>query len=471
MGPHSQERRRRDVWAIALVGFAALVGQPAPGFATLGANSGGNTETPPNVIMLMTDDQTVESMRVMPKTNSLLVDRGVEFTNSFASNPVCCPSRATFLTGQYSHNNGVYRNTGSNGGYAALDGSRTLPVWLQRAGYFTAHVGKYLNGYGSLVPTEIPPGWSEWYGSVDPSTYSMHGYTLNQNGTLVTYGEREVEDPDTYQTDVYADKAAELIARRAPRRKPFFLSVAPLAPHSEVHPSGTGVEEFPNPRPAPRHTGAFDSEPLPVTPSSNEADVSDKPAAIRALEPMSPAQVALATTRYRSRLASLLAVDDLVRTVVDAVRATGEVDRTLIVFTSDNGFPSGRAPGPRWQAVPLRGIGTGSARDPRARHPGGRTSTPARRQCRPRPDDPPLCRREAEGEPVARWAVAEGPRRRAPAGARAGHRARELVRGDRALLRGDHAPLPRRSHAALSLRRVPQRRAWSSTTSTATRSS
>ena len=96
----------------------------------------------------MTDDQTVESLRVMPNVERLLVRRGTSFTNSFASFPLCCPSRATFLTGQYAHNHGVLSNTPPSGGYEALDGSNTLPVWLQRAGYVTGHVGRYLNGYG-----------------------------------------------------------------------------------------------------------------------------------------------------------------------------------------------------------------------------------------------------------------------------------------------------------------------------------
>ncbi|HYH61310.1 MAG TPA: sulfatase-like hydrolase/transferase, partial [Solirubrobacterales bacterium] len=271
--------------------------------ATAGGESGVPEGGQPNIVVVMTDDQTLASMSVMPKVERLLAERGVEFTNSFVSNPECCPSRATYLTGQYSHNNGVLRNNSPNGGYPALDGLRTLPVWLQRADYFTAHIGKYLNQYGVFDPTEIPPGWTEWYGSVDFSTYWMYGYTLNENGTLVTYGERETEEPANYQTDVYAARAAEVIARQAPEEDPFFLSVAPLAPHPEVWPANSDIPPFPNPRPAPRHSDAFATAPLPRPPSFNERNVSDKPEAIRDLKRLNPLLIALARERHRSQLA------------------------------------------------------------------------------------------------------------------------------------------------------------------------
>ena len=134
----------------------------------------------------MTDDQTVESMRVMPKAQKLLADKGVTFTNSFASNPICCPSRATFLPGQYAHTHGVFRNDEPNGGFDDLDSSETLPVWLQRAGYATAHIGKYLNGYGERSrrrPRSRPAGPS----GTGPRTRRPTGCTattLNENGTL-----------------------------------------------------------------------------------------------------------------------------------------------------------------------------------------------------------------------------------------------------------------------------------------------
>ena len=318
---------------------AALVALAVWGDERAGADRRQQGETSPNVVVVMTDDQTVESLRVMPRTEHVLADRGVEFTTNFTTDPICCPSRATYLTGQYPHNHGVIRNGAPNGGYANFNGSQSLPVWLQRAGYYTAHIGKFLNGYGRTAPLEIPPGWSEWQGSVDPTTYSMYGYTLNENGTLRTYGNPDVEDPATYQTDVYAQKAVDLIGRRAPKRKPFLLSVAPLAPHSEADlGEDEPPESTPGPRAAPRYEGAFAAEPPPLPPSFNEADVSDKPAEIQSRSPIGATAAANITARYRDRLESLLAVDDMVAAIVQALRESGELDDTVIVFTADNGF-------------------------------------------------------------------------------------------------------------------------------------
>jgi len=314
----------------ALVGLlAAAVTLPG---ATAASPEAGRAAAfaPPNVVVIMTDDQTVESLRVMGNVRRLLTERGTTFANSFATFSLCCPSRATFLTGQYAHNHGVMGNAPPQGGYAKLDHSNTLPVWLQDAGYYTAHIGKYLNGYGSTNPTEIPSGWSEWHGSVDPSTYRFYGYTLNENGTLRTYEQ-------AYQTDVYARKAVNVIGRRAPQAQPFFLWVAFLAPHSGG-PREPGDPALPTPVPAPRHRNDFANEPLPRPPGFNERDVSDKPVGIRRRPSLTPADVRAIRENYQQRLESLLAVDGAVADIVGALRASGELANTLIVFTSDNGF-------------------------------------------------------------------------------------------------------------------------------------
>jgi arylsulfatase A-like enzyme len=305
----------------ALVLAASLGGGSAP--AQLPAT--------PNIVVIMSDDQTVESMRVMAKTQALLAARGTTFDSSFASFALCCPSRATFLTGQYAHNHGVQSNRPPTGGYYKLDSTNTLPVWLQRAGYYTAHIGKYLNGYGTQNATEIPPGWSNWQGSVDPSTYRFYGYTLNENGTLRTY-ERE------YQADLYAERAAEIITQHAGNEQPLFLSVAFLAPHSGGPREPDDPRGQATPVPPTRYHDRFASEALPMPPSFNEADVSDKPARIRWRGPLRPAKIAAVRENYQQRLESLLAVDDAVARIVDALRTTDQLDNTLIVYTSDNGF-------------------------------------------------------------------------------------------------------------------------------------
>jgi N-acetylglucosamine-6-sulfatase len=325
--------RRLDHRIAVLMGsLLLLAGLSAAQSVTAGAELAQRAK--PNVVVIMTDDQTVESLRVMGNVKTLLADQGTTFDSSFASFALCCPSRATFLTGQYAHNHGVMGNAPPAGGYAKLDSSNTLPVWLQRAGYHTVHVGKYLNGYPGPDRTHVPAGWTEWYGSIDPSTYRFYNYTLNENGRLVSYG----SDPGSYQADVYSRKAVDAIRRLAPAAAPFFLSLAFLAPHSGGPRESDDPRNLATPVPAPRHRNRFASEPFPQSASFNEADVSDKPVGIRNRPLLSAQQIADITENYRQRLESLLAVDEAVAAIVAALRDSGELDQTLIVFTADNGF-------------------------------------------------------------------------------------------------------------------------------------
>ena len=244
------------------------------------------------------------------------------------------PARATYLTGQYSHNNGVLSNAPPDGGFGRLDHTSTLPVWLQAAGYHTTHIGKYLNGYESAGSRSIvPPGYSDWQG-LAIGTYRMYDYSINDNGTLVPYGTA----PADYQTDVLADRAVAAIRERARSPQPFYLKFSPLAPHGSGAVAG---HDGRGPDPAPRHRGAFAGQPLDVGPAYDEADVRDKPASIRRLPRIGAEARAGIDIRNRRRLASLLAVDEAITRMIAELRAAGELDRTIIVFTSDNGWQEG----------------------------------------------------------------------------------------------------------------------------------
>jgi arylsulfatase A-like enzyme len=232
------------------------------------------------------------------------------------------------------HNHGVVSNKGPNGGFnrfQALHGNNNLAVWLQEAGYYTALIGKYLNGYNSLT---VPPGWSEWYAAIG-ADQDVYNYRLNQNGSSVYYGYKLAD----FKQDVLTAKAVNFVNRRAPNPKPFFLWLTYTAPH-------WGGLPDPNPpkdcrttaTPAPRHAHAFDSEPLPRPPNFNESDVSDKPAAIRGRAPLNADQIADIQRRYRCQLESLLSVDEGVKQIVQALAVNGELANTLLIYTSDNGF-------------------------------------------------------------------------------------------------------------------------------------
>jgi N-acetylglucosamine-6-sulfatase len=318
---------------------------PAPGSRADGA--AGPTPTGPNLVVIMTDDQAASTMSYLPATNAVLGERGVVFDESFVSYPVCCPSRASFLSGRYASNHGVMWNSGPVGGYRRFRGdAAVLPLTLLRGGYRTIHIGKYLNGYGWRDHTEIPAGWSDWQGLVDPSTGQYYGYTINDNGRLVTAGMNE----DDYQTDVLAARAEVVIEREAAIDGPFFLNLAFLAPHGEFgapldsDEEGDGEEgpldngeAVPLAVAAERHRGRFAEEPLPQPPSFN-GDLSGKPPMFASRRPISPQMQDQITTAYRTELESLLAVDEAVVRVVDALERTGQADDTLIVFTSDNGY-------------------------------------------------------------------------------------------------------------------------------------
>ena len=312
----------------------------------------GEGRSGPNVVVLMTDDQTVRDMTPLRRTRRLIGDAGVTFTRSFVSYPVCCPSRATFLTGQYAHNNDVHcLYPWCGGGYGRLNQREYLPVWLERAGYVTAHMGKFLNGYGRERAPDVPRGWTEWYGLVDHSTYRMWGYTMFENGRPRTYGSPLREQPRLYQTDVLGRKAVDFIQRRAPDEAPFFLSVAFLAPH---HESGfTQRQTGKLVRPAPRHRGRFARAAFRRPPNYNESDVSDKPWFLgRWNRPLTPARDAAIVTRMRERWESLLAVDEAVARIVEELARAGELDDTYVIFTSDNGYMQGEHRVPLGKMLP-----------------------------------------------------------------------------------------------------------------------
>jgi arylsulfatase A-like enzyme len=298
----------------------------------------GYNQAAPNVIVVMTDDQALDTMRAMPRTRHLVGRRGVRFSNAVVSFPLCCPSRATFLTGQYAHNHGVLDNRPPEGGYERLDADHTLPVWLSRAGYETGFVGKFLNGYGKSGgdrPREIPPGWSEWYGLPTKAKQSEFDFQLNENGDLVDYGDRDRD----YKTQVLADKAVSFVGDRAPSERPFFLWVATNAPHQDGARSKRAER---NPEPAPADRGRFEGEKPPRGRSVNERNVSDKPRFVNGRAPLRGAQRTKIENIYVSQLESLVAVDRLVKQLIKELRDRGELDRTVVMFTSDNGFMRGQ---------------------------------------------------------------------------------------------------------------------------------
>ena len=283
----------------------------------------------PNLLFILTDDLDARSIAFMPKLKALLIDRGTTFSNFFVTYALCCPSRASILRGQYPHNHQILTNTPPTGGFARFQAlgheQSTVAVWLRSAGYRTVLLGKYLNGYPDRdALTHVPPGWDEWYSPAGDRAYGNYNYRLNENGRLVDYGNR----PEDYLTDVMARKTTDAIRRARQDGKPFFVYLATYVPHAPA-------------TPAPRHQGTFATATAPRSPSFNEADVSDKPEFVRSRNELAPRVMAQIDEDYRKRLQSLQAVDDLIASLVEVLQAQGELQRTYIVFTSDNGFHLG----------------------------------------------------------------------------------------------------------------------------------
>jgi arylsulfatase A-like enzyme len=293
-----------------------------PGLATIASTALAQEDQPqPNIVYIFTDDQDFRSLDYMPYVKSLLVDEGTTFPNYFLTDPVCCPSRTTMLTGMYPHNHKVRFNDQPGGGFEEFRQQGlergSMPTALSNAGYRTALVGKYMNGYGAHAGY-VPPGWSRWYAA---TTLEYFNYELSENGALVRYGKRAGD----YLTDVLSRKA-RVFARDT--KGPMFLYYSIRAPHAPFVP-------------APRHRSLFAEEGVPRVPSFNEADVSDKPAFIRTRPAYTPRQVAVQDNHYRKRLQMLQAADEAVRDLIATLTAKGEIENTYIFFTTDNGYMNG----------------------------------------------------------------------------------------------------------------------------------
>jgi N-acetylglucosamine-6-sulfatase len=283
----------------------------------------------PSIVLVVTDDQTWNTLWAMPTVQRRLVAHGVTFKNAFVVNSMCCPSRASILTGQYSHSTGVYTNNNRHhGGFRAFrshEGS-TIATWLQSAGYRTALVGKYLNDYEFAAKSGyVPRGWSRWVAFAERNG-QYYDYDLSVDGRIHHYG----SSASDYSTDVLSTYAVDFI-RRA--RGPLFLYFAPFAPH--------GV-----PEPAPRDETRFSGLRPYRPPNFNERDVSDKPRWLKALPLLSSYQISHLDRFRRRAIASLLAVDDAVRAIIRALRASRRLGHTMIVLTSDNGLAFGEH---RWR--------------------------------------------------------------------------------------------------------------------------
>ncbi|HEX5145898.1 MAG TPA: sulfatase [Conexibacter sp.] len=290
------------------------------------------TPPQPNIVFVLTDDLSTDLLPYMPNVRRLQ-QRGTSFSNYFVTDSLCCPSRASILTGQYPHDTGIFRNTGADGGFLAFhaDGLEqdTYATNLQGVGYRTALMGKYLNQYSpsrirtALGGPYVPPGWSDW--TVAGNGYQGFGYRLARTVRVVRHGFRARD----YLTNVLAREGLGFVGESVAEGSPFMLNVWTFAPHAPAVP-------------APRDAHRFATLTAPRDPAFDEADMSDKPAWLRDHRALTDGELTRIDETFRERVRSVQAVDRMVGRLQRRLRALGVARNTYVVFSSDNGFHLGQ---------------------------------------------------------------------------------------------------------------------------------
>ncbi|HWG02872.1 MAG TPA: sulfatase, partial [Trebonia sp.] len=339
---HARRRRAATIAVLAalMIAAAALVAGCGSGGAStataatpmrtqdhLGQMAGAKR---PNIVFVLTDDLSMDLLRYMPQVQELQRE-GLTFRNYFVSDSLCCPSRSSIFTGNYPHDTGVFVNAGRDGGIKAFwahhDESRTFNLALEKAGYRTAMMGKYLNGYlqgprrSPIADRAVPPGWSEW--DVAGWGYPEYDYTLNEDGHLRSFGHQ----PRDYLTNVIAHRATRFIGQAADAHRPFLLELATFSPHAPYTPAPRDRHRFPGlaaPEPA-----SFDTLPFGA------------PRWLAGHGPLDPRQLDDINRVFRRRVQAVQSVDRMLAAVEATLRARDLTRNTYVVFSSDNGLHTG----------------------------------------------------------------------------------------------------------------------------------
>jgi N-acetylglucosamine-6-sulfatase len=298
---------------VASSGLAFLLVLPLAGTIASGATK---SSARPNVVLIVTDDQRWDSLEQMPQLNA--ASEWARLSNAFVDEPQCCPSRASIFTGRYPQNTGV--ETLRDG--ADMDEKRTVATMLHKAGYRTAHYGKYLNGYPLGRGLYVPAGWDDFAGSVGPSDY--YNYKLAENGDLVSYG----SEPKAYKTDVLTAMARKFI-KTTKQSQPFLVYLAFNAPHSDS--AGRVL-------PAPQDRGSCSGNTFQEAPNLNAHDTVSEPAWMSAEQPKNAGNMQF---QRAATCNALRGVDNAVMSIVAELERVGRLENTYLMFTSDNGYAFG----------------------------------------------------------------------------------------------------------------------------------
>ena len=292
----------------------------------------------PNVVLFVVDDMTAEDLDYMPRTQRLLVARGTNLTRNYSPFPLCCPARATILTGLYPHNHGVLDNVRPEGGFTAFEDHTTVATLIDDD-YATGFTGKYFNDYAkdSAGRRYVPPGWDDWMASVEPGTYDFLRQTLNVNGRLVPR-------PGVYSTRLFGQMGREFLSEHDTSGQPMFLYEAFVAPHGGAPRDPDDTDGVGTPYVEARYRDTYAGPTMTSDPSYNEADVSDKTAPYFETRqaPLTPAEEAATAESLVQRRESLRTVDDEIAATLARLRELRELSSTYVILVSDNGYNQGQ---------------------------------------------------------------------------------------------------------------------------------
>lgn len=340
---------------------AALTSAASPNIRTVPALSAARPRKP-NIVMVMADDMRADDLRWMPQVRKLVGRNGLSFDNSFSPYPLCCPARASFLTGQYAHNHKVWWHEAPEG-YAAFDDSRTLATSLRQAGYRTGFVGKYLNRYGPATSRVsgrpsyryVPRGWDDWRAAIEnPGRDGIHGGTYQYYDTPFNVnGKIDNRYRGRYQSTVIGDFSVAMTKRFSQQKNPFFMYVNYVAPHhggprepgdvTSLRDRKGNRQSFVTPARPRSVWGKFDriidrGAGMPRNGGPAEKNVSDKPRFFRSLpEPSRNERTALRNVT-RQRAESIYVMDRNIARLIKQLKKSGEWSNTVFMFTSDNGY-------------------------------------------------------------------------------------------------------------------------------------
>ena len=274
----------------------------------------------PNILFFLTDDLAWDLVPHMPNVQKMMA-KGITFRHYFVTESLCCPSRSSIFTGKYPHDTNVLANSGEMGGYAAYEdagnSAATFATSLAAQGYHAKMMGKFLNGYTPKT-NQKDPGWTDW--AVAGNGYPEFNYNLNQNGTLVNYGDAATD----YLTDVLHGFAVDFAV---PANSPFVLEVASFAPHAPY-------------TPAPADVGTYTMG-LPPNPSFNVPNT-NPPGWLAVHQPLDQKEINTLDDAFNLRVEAVQAVDRMIGDLMDKLAANGQADNTYIVFSSDNGYHMGQ---------------------------------------------------------------------------------------------------------------------------------